>query len=102
MPLRIVASGQWKFYCAKLRAYEVNGSPEFTTGDFKGQIATPSVDRFSSEPGPGWERLKDPPEATANLATIILYSGNAKEALPQALSPRRLTVEEPQAGVNGR
>jgi hypothetical protein len=77
----ITAHGRWKFYRARLEAYEVNGSYEFTSGDFKGGIATPSIDRLSAEPGPGWERLERPPSEHGALLVFILYCGDAKEAL---------------------
>lgn len=63
VPLRIVVNGKWKFYRAKIEAYEVNGSYEFTKGNFKGQIAIPAIDRFSEEPGPGWDLLDRPLES---------------------------------------
>jgi hypothetical protein len=82
--------GRWKFYRAKLEAYEVNGSYEFTGSDFKGEIAGPWVDRLSAEPGPGWQRIEQPPQATPNLAMIILYRGGMKVALRERLGPRRI------------
>jgi hypothetical protein len=88
--LRVVAMGRWKFYRAKLEAYQVNGSYEFTHADFKGEIATPYVDRLGVEPGPGWERIDAPPAAKSNLIMLFLYHGNAKEALVEMVGTKSL------------
>lgn len=90
----VVARGRWKFYRARLEAYEVNGSYEFTHGDFKGQFATPPIDTWSTEPGPGWERLDVPPAISRNAAMIILHHGNTKEALLQEVGPRGLKAAD--------
>ncbi len=92
VPLEVAASGHWKYYRAKLEAYEVNGSYEFTRGDFKGELATPSVDRLSSEPGPGWERLNEPPTLAPNVMMIVLHHGQAKDALLQEMASKPLVV----------
>jgi len=86
----VIALGRWKYYRAKLNAYLVDGSYEFTQGDFKGQIMTPPIDRMGSEPGPGWERLHEPPDPKDNVILAVLYRGGVKEALLQNMSPRAL------------
>jgi hypothetical protein len=83
--LKVVAMGRWKFYRAKLEAHELNGSYEFTGRDFKGEIAFPWIDRLSSEPGPGWERLDDAPVLHGNYVLAILSGGNTKEALIRSM-----------------
>jgi hypothetical protein len=95
MPLRVVITGRWKFYRAKIEAYEVNGSYEFTHGDFKGQLATPAIDRFSSEPGPGWDLLDQPPEPRGNVAIIILHKGNVKDALLESMGQKVIKAGNP-------
>jgi hypothetical protein len=90
VPLRVVVTGTWRFYRAKVEAYDVNGSYEFTKGDFKGRLATPPIDRLSTEPGPGWELLDGPPVLVGNVVMIVLFRGNAKEVLSETLGPRSL------------
>jgi len=90
VPLQVLASGRWKFYRAKLDAYEVNGSYEFTHGDFKGQFATPPIDTWRNEPGPGWELLDGTLTVSGNVAVLVPHSGNAKQALLNAMGPRAL------------
>jgi hypothetical protein len=51
----------WRIFEAKLEAYNVNGSYSFTEKQFVGRIATPLVDAWSSEPGPGWTFLNERP-----------------------------------------
>lgn len=76
--LKVAAYGCWKFYRAKLEAFEVNGSYEFTSKDFKGQIITPSVDRLGPEPGPGWELVEGTPRARPSII-MMLFNGNTKD-----------------------
>lgn len=74
-PLRAIAHGTWKFYRAKLDAYLLKGSYSFTTGEYLGQIATPSVDRLSIDPGPGWEPLDHAPDDLSTSVIMLLYCG---------------------------
>ena len=87
---RDVIDRSWRHYRAKVEAYHVNGSYEFTAGDFKGSFATPSIDRFSSEPGPGWERLEGQPTITGSVAILVLSGGNARDSLLEHLGPKQL------------
>jgi hypothetical protein len=89
-PLRLIAEGKWVIFRAREGAYLVNGSYEFTRGDFKGEIATPGVDMRSPDPGPGWERLDKPPDRPDSLIVFIRYGGDAEEALREAYGPRPL------------
>lgn len=87
---RLVVSGSWRYYRARSDAYHIDGSYEFTRGDFKGSLATPAIDRFSSEPGPGWERIEAPPTISGFVALLVLSGGNVREALSEHLGPKKL------------
>jgi Restriction endonuclease len=88
--LEVHILGQWKFYRGRLEAHRVRGSYEFTHGDLRGEVATPWIDRLGAEPGPGWERVEQPSSSLQNTALIILYKGNAEEALMASLGPQAL------------
>jgi hypothetical protein len=92
-PLEVHIFGRWKFYRARLEAYAVRGSYEFTRGDFKGEVSTPWIDRLGADPGPGWEQIERPPDTPHNAAFFILYKGNAEQALMAAQGPQSLTPE---------
>lgn len=94
---RVTAFGRWKFYRARLEAFVVNGSYEFTSKDFKGQIATPAIDRFDSEPGPGWEFVEGTPKDRPGIV-IILFKGNAREVLVETMAHKRLEYKSSNAG----
>lgn len=89
-PLEVQILGRWKFYRGRLEAHRVRGSYEFTRGDFKGEVSTPSVDRLGYEPGPGWERIQQPPDSLQNTVLIILHKGDAEEALMAGMGPKVL------------
>lgn len=52
---RMIVESFWRVHRAKIEAWCVNGSYSLTDKDFKGTIATPAVDTWSNDPGPGWE-----------------------------------------------
>lgn len=57
---------KWSVFAADYNAHLVNGSYSFTEGEFRGSIASPSIDTHSMHPGDGW-----------NLSSLDeLYSGN--------------------------
>lgn len=57
-PVRLGVQTEWAVHRARMEAWLVNGSYSFTDSDFKGSIATPSIDTWNAEPGPGWEPIK--------------------------------------------
>jgi hypothetical protein len=88
--LHITVRGSWRFYRANVEAYDVNGSYEFTKGDFKGSVATPAIDRFASNPGPGWDSVDKPSTMVGTVALFILFGGAAKDTLAEKLGPQLL------------
>jgi hypothetical protein len=92
-PLELHIFGRWTFYRGRMDAHRVKGSYEFTHGDFKGDVSTPWVDRLASEPGPGWERMQQPPDSVQNAVLIILHKGNAEEALMDTLGSKPLASD---------
>lgn len=71
-PARLILESSWLIHRAKIESWCVNGSYSITDKDFKGSFATPAVDTWSSDPGPGWE-LIDPQQAAdiKNVASFI-------------------------------
>jgi hypothetical protein len=91
-PIVVCISGRWAFYAARLDAYRVSGSYEFTRPDFKGEVAIPPIDRLSAEPGPGWARVDSPPSSIRNTILVILHGADAEQALVEFLGPRALST----------
>lgn len=92
--VQVHINGQWTFYQAKVEAFWFNGSYEFTSGGFMGELATPPIDRMSTEPGPGWEALDREPIFRPACILCVLSGGNATEAL---LTVSECTVVSPTA-----
>ena len=70
-PVRVGVQSQWAIFRARTEAWLVNGSYNLTGEDFKGSIATPSIDTWSSDPGPGWEPIGEDEIGMGN--TIKFY-----------------------------
>lgn len=47
--LEVSAYGRWRVFRAVVNAFIVEGSYSFSTREFRGKFATPTIDRFSSE-----------------------------------------------------
>lgn len=88
--LRVVVTGMWKFYRAKVDAYLLNGSYSLTSGEFKGQIATPWLDLSSTNPGPGWEPLDEAPDDLTNTVMLVPYGPDAERLLRESLGPQKI------------
>lgn len=56
--IRLEVQTEWAVHRARMEAWLVNDSYSFTDSDFKDSIATPSIDTWNPEPGPGWEPIK--------------------------------------------
>jgi hypothetical protein len=80
VPIILRVTVDWRFYESRLEACLVQGSYNFTAGDFIGQIATPSIDMQGSSPGPGWELLDARPgTAGENLVMCVLTGAKSTE-----------------------
>jgi hypothetical protein len=77
----------WAVYQAKIESWLMNGSYAFIGGDFKGSIATPSIDQWSTHPGDGWEKI-DLLDLTVGKHLVAVYShgGSIEAALRASLS----------------
>lgn len=67
--------GSWAVYQARFESVLLNGSYSFTDETYAGGFTTPSIDRFSENPGPGWEAVE---------AAAIKPSGNLIMAVQSA------------------
>ncbi|MEW6659509.1 MAG: restriction endonuclease [Thermodesulfobacteriota bacterium] len=96
--IRIIIRGTWNIYEARLDAYLLEGSYNFSSGEFIGTQISPAVDTYSSHPGPGWTLLEETPTSEVVTGLIkgvfIMSGGNAKESLIEKLGPKLLTIEE--------
>lgn len=73
-PFQIGVQSQWAVYRARTEAWLVNGSYNFTGDDFKGSIATPSIDTQSSDPGPGWELISEDEIGAGNTLKFYRFA----------------------------
>lgn len=95
--IKIIIRGLWNIYEGRLEAYLLNGSYNFTSGEFIGTQSTPVIDLHSVHPGPGWILLEKPPSSQSVPGFIkgvfIMSGGNAKEALKNNLGPNPIAIE---------
>lgn len=70
-PSRLLLTSRWVVHRAKLECWLVDGSYSVIDGDFKGRFSTPSIDTWSSDPGPGWERIDEADMASARSFSAI-------------------------------
>lgn len=94
--LKIIIRGHWSIYEGRLEAHLLDGSYNFSSGEFLGSLSTPFIDTFSSHPGPAWTLLKELPSKAhlRPLSTILIKTvGNAKNALIEQLGPKDIKLE---------
>ena len=74
--IRVGIQSQWLIYRARTEAWLVNGSYNFTGGDFKGSVATPSIDTQGSHPGPGWDLIEADDVAAGNTVKFYRFAND--------------------------
>ena len=57
-PVQLGVESRWVAHRAQIEAWLVNGSYAFGEDNFQGSFATPAIDMWSSDPGPGWEPIE--------------------------------------------
>lgn len=94
--IKIILRGSWNVYEGRLDAHFLNGSYNFSSGEYLGSLGTPAVDTQSSHPGPGWILLDTPPSKakTKGIKSLCIKpGGNVKKTLIDKLGPKEITVE---------
>lgn len=102
LPLaKVAVEGAWKVFRGRTEAHLLDGSYCFTDDTFVGGQSTPVVDTQSSDPGPGWELLIDPPEDIP-LGSIVIYraGGDFAAVARSVLGPRLLPKPAEQPTKN--
>jgi hypothetical protein len=84
---QITAFGRWKVFRSRQEFVLLNGSYSHTTGDFRGSIYGPSIDRLSTHPGPGWEQIDELPLSLTNTTVAVLYRADTRSALLESQGP---------------
>jgi len=95
--LKIIIRGHWNIYEGRIEAHLLDGSYNFTSGEFLGSLSTPYIDTHSSHPGPGWTLLKELPSKAALRplrSMLIKNSGDVKSALTDQLGPKEIKTEK--------
>lgn len=86
---KVRVTHRWRVFRAKRASHSVMGSYAETDGTFLGQVVSPAIDTWSSEPGPGWEEV---PASLAILApnavNLILPGGSSRASISANLGPR--------------
>jgi hypothetical protein len=88
--VRIVFAEEWRIFEAKLEAYIVNGSYSFTEKKFVGGIASPLIDTWSSDPGPGWILLDERPSKLESHMSLIFTHGEMRDIITDHFGPMPL------------
>lgn len=80
--LIVYLEGKFRIYRANIEGQLVSGHYSFTEDEFMGSFASPWIDTQSSEPGPNWELVTDPPDAMLSPSGHIVLGGSScKEQL---------------------
>lgn len=98
-PVCVGAQSQWAIFRARTEAWLVNGSYNFTGEDFKGSIATPSIDTQSSDPGPGWEPIAEDEIRVGNAIKFYRFLQDSGPAFA-AMASGALAISDHQCAMN--
>jgi len=98
---KIILIGWWEIFRARRESYLIDGSYCYSNDSFRGSIASPAVDTWNSDPGPGWERVKRDQVISSPLnVAIVMGSPDARELLREPvaskplISPREATPNQ--------
>ena len=98
-PVRVGVQSQWAIFRVRTEAWLVNGSYNFTAEDFKGSIATPSIDTWSSDPGLGWEPIG---EDEIGMGSTIKFYRFLQDSGPAfaALASGAVAISDHQSAIS--
>lgn len=85
---RLQVVHRWRLFRARETAHSVNGSYSESDRRFIGSVMSPSIDTWSSEPGPGWEEIPAHQQLDGNAAHLISTSPPLRQALVDRLGPQ--------------
>lgn len=89
--------GEWELFQGNLAAHRIDGSYELTSGDFKGRITGPSIDRHDPELGENWTRIDAPPKGTRGAIVMVLSNSLPVTAIRETIGPYQVgTFPSPQ------
>jgi len=91
--LTIEFGGDWAFYEATLEGYLLNGSYEFTDGEFHGEQSFPEVHHIGPQPGSNWKRVKSIPNSTDKKLSIGVIYGNTESIKEHLLNSSEQTIQ---------
>ena len=98
-PVRVGVQSQWAVFRARNEAWLVNGSYNFTGEDFKGSIATPSIDIWNADPGTGWESIAEDEISMGNTIKFYRFLQDSGPALA-AMASGRLAISDQKSAMN--
>lgn len=84
-PVKLSLRGDWRVFRARVEAWLVNGSYSFTDKNFHGNVSTPSIDMWSSDPGPGWEAIAVDDIGAGNTVKMFMMAGDVSSMLETPL-----------------
>lgn len=91
--LTIEFGGDWDFYEATLEGYLLNGSYEFTDGEFHGEQSFPELHHSGPQPGSSWKRVKSIPKSTDKKLSIGVLYGNTESIKEHLLNSSEQTIQ---------
>lgn len=93
LQLRLRIAQKWDFYEARLNAYNVNGTYSFTENKFVGDIRSPAIATWSSEPGEGWTKCAARPIIKTGHISFSLFFGDIRNAIRKAMGNKQVVPE---------
>lgn len=84
-PVTLSLRSDWRIFRARVEAWLVNGSYSFTDNNFHGNLSTPSIDMWSSHPGPGWEPIAIDDIGAGNTVKMFMTAGDVSTMLETPL-----------------
>lgn len=85
---RLQVVHRWRLFRARETAHSVNGTYSESDRKFIGSVMSPSIDTWSSDPGPGWEELPAHQQLEGNAAHLITTSPPLRQVLLDHLGPQ--------------
>lgn len=95
---QIIIGGSWNVYKGDLKAQLINGSYNFSSGEFKGSVSTPALDIHQLNPGKDWTLLEDLPPfeelSKFPLRTMFFKTlGNIKDVLIERIGATEIPLK---------
>lgn len=76
-PIDFVLVGMWRFYRSTLDGVSVSGAYSLTDEGARYSQSSPVIDMQGPEPGPGWERIDEPPTTHEPRGIVVMHEARS-------------------------